>query len=389
MGDVHNRGSKDRPMWYCRYIDVDGKRKHRPTHQPTKALAMRFVAEIESRVARGLPGIPDPVAPERQGKALTLLVLARRFLKEANPPTKNPERYRSWLRYTLGKHVLPELGLLPIASLKPAQVEALRDRKLADGYKPATVNSMLKAISVLYLWARKQELHDGVNPTGGLRKTPPTGLMDYLSSDEVTRLLAYTREHAPNIYPMIATAIYTGMRKGELFGLRWIDLLFDRGVIHVAHSYGKEPKSGKWRAVPLHPALAPILRDWQRLSKPGALVFPVTSDPHKKPRMGTPDDMLGLEGLLLAAGCHVPVRPWHAMRHTFASHYVMSGGNLLALQKILGHSKFEMTQIYSHLAPDYMAGEIARLSFGAPPPSPIAKLTPAVLAATKRRPSAA
>jgi integrase len=54
------------------------------------------------------------------------------------------------------------------------------------------------------------------------------------------------------------------------------------------------------------------------------------------------------------------------MRHTFASHYVMSGGNLLALQKILGHSKFEMTQIYSHLAPDYMAGEIARLSFGAP-----------------------
>ena len=42
----------------------------------------------------------------------------------------------------------------------------------------------------------------------------------------------------------------------------------------------------------------------------------------------------------------------------------MSGGNLLALQKILGHSKFEMTQIYSHLAPDYMASEMARLSFG-------------------------
>ena len=78
-----------------------------------------------------------------------------------------------------------------------------------------------------------------------------------------------------------------------------------------------------------------------------------------------------LTELLLAAGCHVPVRPWHSLRHTFASHYVMSGGNLLALQKILGHSKFEMTQIYSHLAPDYMAGEMARLSYGipaAPPP---------------------
>jgi len=364
MGDVHNRGTKDRPQWYCRFVDLDGKRKHRPTHQPSKALAMRFVAEVEARVARGLVGIPEKHSPERQGKALTLLGLAERFLQEANPPTKNPERYRSWLRYTLGKHVLPDLAPLPIASLTPGQIEALRDRKLAQGYKPATVNSMLKAISVLYVWARKQGLFDGANPTGGLRKTPPAGLVDYLSSDEVAKLLRHTREHAPDVYPMLATAIYTGMRKGELFGLRWIDVQFDRGAIHVAHSYVKTPKSGKWRPVPMHPALGPILREWQRRCAPGQLVFPVVLDRGHKPRMGTADDMLGIDELLLAAGCHVPVRPWHALRHTFASHYVMSGGNLLALQKILGHSKFEMTQIYSHLAPDFMAGEMARLSFG-------------------------
>ena len=367
MGDVKNRGSKDRPQWYCRYIDVDGKRKHRPTHQPTKALAMRFVAEVEARVARGLVGIPDPTSPERQGKALTLLALAERFMHEANPPTKNPERYRQWFRYTMAKHVLPELGMIPVAVVKPGQVEAFRDRKLAAGYKPATVNAMLKAISVLYIWARKQSIHDGANPTGGLRKSSPAGLMDYLSSDEVNKLLTHTREHAPTIFPMIAAAIYTGMRKGELFGLRWIDVQFDRGLIHVAHSYGKTPKSGKWRPVPLHPALAPILRDWQRACPPGALVFPVVPDRGQQTRMGTADDMMGLEDLLRAAGCHVPVRPWHAMRHTFASHYVMSGGNLLALQKILGHSKFEMTSIYSHLAPDYMAGEMARLTFGEAP----------------------
>ena len=48
------------------YMDLDGKRKHRPTHQPSKALAMRFVAEVEARVARGLVGIPDVTEPERQ-----------------------------------------------------------------------------------------------------------------------------------------------------------------------------------------------------------------------------------------------------------------------------------------------------------------------------------
>ena len=363
MGDVHNRGTKSRPSWYCRYIDIDGKRKHRPTHQPTKALALRYVAEVEARVARGLSGIPERTAPEQQGRTLTLMALTQRFCSEAKPPTKNPARYRSWLHYTMGKHVLPVFGGLPIARLSSEMLEAFRDHKLADGYKPATVNSMLKAVSVLYIWARKQGLHAGVNPTSGLRQPTPMGLMDYLNGIEVSQLLEYTQEHAPTVHPMIATAIYTGMRKGELLGLRWSDILFDQGVIHVAHSYGKTPKSGRWRPVPLHPMLRPILRDWQERCPADPLVFPVVSPRGSKLRMGTPDDMMGLAALLHAAGCHVPIRPWHALRHTFASHYVMAGGNLLALQRILGHSKFEMTQIYSHLAPDYLAGEIARLSF--------------------------
>lgn len=371
MGDVHNRGSKDRPMWYCRYIDINGQRKHRPTHQPTKALAMRYLAEVEARVARGLVGFPETKGPERQGKALTLAALTEKFLKEANPPSKTPERYHKWMRYTMNKHVVPDLGMLPIGSVRTGQIEALRDRKLAEGYKVATANSMLKAISVLYVWARKQGLHDGANPTIGLRRPPPTGLMDYLSHEEVIRLLSYARKNAPDVFPMIAAAIYTGMRKGELFGLRWIDILFDRGIIHVAHSYGNAPKSGKWRPVPLHPTLAPILREWQSRCPPGELVFPIVFERGAIHRMGSANDMLDIEALLLAAGCHVPVRPWHALRHTFASHYAMSGGNLLALQKILGHSKFEMTQVYSHLAPDYMAGEIARLSFGPSHPSEI------------------
>jgi integrase len=343
MGDVKNRGSKDCPKWYCRYKDIDGKRKHRPTHQPTKALAMRFVVEVEARIARGLVGIPEPTTPERQGMALTLAGLAERFIREANPPTKDPKRYRAFMCYLIGKHVVPSIGEMPIAALKAGQVEVLRDRKLADGYKVTTINNMLKAISVLYVWARKQGLYDGMNPTSGLRKTPPTGLMDYLSGDEVAKLLAYARGHAPDVLPMIATAIYTGMRKGELFGLRWIDVLFDRGTIHVTHSYWKTPKSDRWRPVALHPALVPVLREWQHRCPPGPLVFPVVPERGRKPRMGTPDDMMGVEELLQAAGCHVPVRTWHAMRHTFASHFVMAGGNLLALQKILGHSKFGMT----------------------------------------------
>jgi len=370
MGDVRNRGSKDHPMWYCRYIDVDGKRKHRPTHQPSKALAMRYLAEVEARVARGVVGIPETSTAAQTTADLTLSVLTERFLSEPHSQVRNPERYRSWLRYTMHKHVLADLGMSSFSTISVRQVEALRDRKLTEGYKPSTVNSMLRALSVVWRWASKQGLTTAKNPTAGLTASSPAGLVDFLSQAEVVRLLSYAEQHASAIYPMLATAIYTGLRKGELFGLRWQDILLERNLIQVARSYSGAPKSGKWRPVPLHPALAPILRQWQQhcaRELPGVpLVFPVTLAHGHYARMGTADDMLDLEGLLKAAGCHVPVRPWHALRHTFASHYVMSGGNILALSKTLGHSKVETTMIYAHLAPDFMAAEIARLSFATP-----------------------
>jgi hypothetical protein len=58
---------------------------------------------------------------------------------------------------------------------------------------------------------------------------------------------------------------------------------------------------------------------------------------------------------------------WHGLRHSFASHFMMSGGNILTLQKLLGHSDIKMTLIYSHLAPDHLAAEVARKSFPTAP----------------------
>ena len=46
--------------------------------------------------------------------------------------------------------------------------------------------------------------------------------------------------------------------------------------------------------------------------------------------------------------------PFHILRHSFASHFIMAGGNVLSLQKILGHASIEMTLVYAHLAPDFL-----------------------------------
>jgi site-specific recombinase XerD len=84
--------------------------------------------------------------------------------------------------------------------------------------------------------------------------------------------------------------------------------------------------------------------------------------------MGTERDMLGIVELLAAAECHAPEHPWHGLRHTMASHFMMSGGNILTLQKLLGHSTLAMTMVYAHLAPDHLAGELARMAFAPPAP---------------------
>ena len=174
---------------------------------------------------------------------------------------------------------------------------------------------------------------------------------------------------------MIATAIYAGLRKGELFGLRWSDVALDAGRLDVNRSYMGLPKSGKPRHVPLHTELARILRQW-RVSCPSTnevLVFPV------KARsggyiMGSKEHMLDLPAILAAAGCHVATKPWHALRHTFAAHAVMSGVSLYTLQRLLGHADATMSARYAHLAPDFLAGEVARMNFAAPRAGDVADL---------------
>ena len=375
MGDVLNRGTKDKPRWYCRFVDADGKRKQRATSQPTRALALRVLAEIEARICRGQVGVPELAPEECERAQVTVRELAERFLEEyRSPRLKDLARYRREARTILGCRVLPVLGDRPAASVTTRDLERLRDDELAAGLAPASVVQTIAALSKLYALARKVGAVDCPHPATGCTRPRPAESIDFLDHAEVGRLLVHAERAAPALHPMIATAIYAGLRKGELFGLRWSDLALDAGRIDVNRSYLLAPKSGKPRHVPIHPSLAPILRAWRDRcpATEERLAFPVPSGPGH--RMGRREDTLGLEDLLRAAGCHAPAMPWHALRHSFAAHAVMGGASLYAVQRLLGHSSPLMTQRYAHLAPDFLAAEVARIAFAAPPAAGIADL---------------
>lgn len=380
--DFSHRGIVKRgDKFYVRYKDGDGIRKQRKVDGARSYKdAEDFLSAIRVRIRNGKVGINEPTAEDKAQQALTLAQLVDRFNVEYRPPKlKDIVEYRKQTKSVMGVRVLPTLGKRPAMSITSGDMETLRDSLIDAKYTGASVAWTLARLSKVYEWAIAKGIIGGKNPARGVDRPDRDRTFDYLSAPEVGGLLRWLEGNAslfvdrgmPQVFPMIATAIYAGPRKGELFGLRWIDLHFDRSQITIARSYAGKTKSGKVRHVPMHPALARILRLWRdskdRPADVDGLVFPMFDEDAKAWRMGVRRDMLDLVDWLKLAGCRAPRRPWHALRHTFASHFMMSGGSILTLSKLLGHASLEMVMIYAHLAPDFMAGEVARIVFPVSP----------------------
>ena len=359
MGEVLRRTKGNKFLgFYLRFYEA-GRRRILASKQPTYVEARRMLLEIEARIARGEAGLT-----ERPGPWPTVSQLVDRFAADySRPRLKDVDRYRAQRRSVLQK-ALPMLGGCVSSQVREADVSRLRDallRRFATG----TVRNVLASLSILFSWAVKHGLAPH-NPCRGVERPTAEQRLDFLSRDEVRRLLATTarattdRERMQHV--AVSLALYTGMRKGELFGLRWIDLDVDTRRLTVARSYGSSPKSGKARHLRLPAELVPLLRTWRDQCPTSAdgLVLPCGLTPGQ---MARSDAMLGLPRVLKSAGIRAISRCWHSLRHTFASHFIMSGGNILTLSKILGHRDVKVTMQYAHLAPDFLGDEMDRLKY--------------------------
>lgn len=362
MAYIINRGTKAHPKWYAKYRDIDGKWKQKATHQPTLKEAQRFVAELVGRIARGQIGIPEVSPEEHKRQTITVAELAHRFVAEyASPRLRNRARYMEQVRSVFKHRLLPH----PIAAMAAAEVRkkdgaSLREALIRDGYRPATVNQALAHVSRLFTWAAEQELIDCKNPFASI---------DYLRTKPSRE--CYTREQVEHLldpehlHPPIAVALYTGMRRGEIAALTWDCVRFDLSRIEIRHSFSGPTKSDKVRQIPIHRELVPILQAWQARcpASPQGLVFPLAVG--RQWRMQTPRSLAHVREALEAAGCPADLeRPWHAMRRTFATLFIESGGSRDALERILGHttSGNRITSVYILPSLEHAAREMAKLS---------------------------
>lgn len=364
MGEVIKRTKGGKFLgYYLRWYE-SGRRIQRASGCATYLEAKRKLLDIEARAARGESTWNAP----RTKEDLTVREVCERFLSEfQSPRIKHIGRYRLWSRASL-RPLLAAIGAVPLAKLTRRQLEQIRD-ELCQRYRANTVRNILRPLGAALSWAMRQGIIIQ-SPMRGLELPRRERSLESLTQEEATQLLAEAERQARagalpwwSRWVAISLALRMGLRRGEVFGLRWTDIDFGAKRVTIARSYNLAPKSGKTRYLPLPASLVPLLEEWRRLCPETAesLVCPVAH--HGRWQMSSEKATHGLRLLLKASGCRPLTRGWHALRHTFASQYLMAGGSIAALQQMLGHASVETTMIYSHLSSDYLAKEIERLKY--------------------------
>lgn len=275
-------------------------------------------------------------------------------------------------------------GLYPkqLSEIVALDVERIKTKRLKAGRTPATVNRDLDRIRSVFSRAVEWDFLP-VHPLKSVKraKGADNSRVRYLSADEeqwlrkalgdreAERRASRERHNAwhaargteghpqwpadgytDHLMPLVLLALNTGLRRGELLGLRWENINLVSAILTVPAGIAK---SRKGRHVPLNIEAMNTLKRWRKQTSIDGLVFPGAGGG----RMGHINT--SWEGLAEAA--NLKDFRFHDLRHDFASKLVMAGVDLNTVRELLGHSDLKMTLRYAHLAPQKLADAVARL----------------------------
>lgn len=349
-GSLRKRGRRD-PVWELQwredYIRGDGSIGRRLTTAiigPVAGMTQRQARKAADEILR-----PLNLGKLRPGSTMTLKEFVDRyFIPNAFPSLKlsTQKRYRQ----ILNLHLLPAFGPLRLNQLGTIEIQTFVLNKMAGGLSWESVDHFRNLLSKIFANARKWGLHAGDNPATGveLPEKRPVREKHVLAPEQIPPLLACLAEPTRT---MVLVGLLTGLRVSEILGLRWQDLNFPAGELHVQQAYyrgqmGTPKTMGSRRTVPMPPRLADALAAHCRrisLQVPDHVVFQTAK--------GTPlNDSNLLHRHLKPAGAKLgmPWLNWHTLRRTHATLFQRVGGALKEAQAQLGHSRMSTTlEIYT------------------------------------------
>lgn len=331
------------------YSERDGKKLYKTFQREAEARSWR--ADTKRSLDRGSLRAPGSRTIREAGEAWLAGAERGEIRNRSGRPFK-PSSLRGY-RQSFIDRIVPAVGHVKVAALTTSDLQVLVDQWQTEGHAASTVRNTLRPLQAIYRRARARE-GVPVNPTRDLElPVPERREVEIISPPVAARLLAALPQRDRVIW---ATALYAGLRSGELRALRWSAVDFSKNVIEVRESWDPkegpvEPKTRRSRRrVPVPNILREQLRDLRQhkaASPNGSLVFAVAEEtPFQPERLYRHAD---------SAWHHAGIRDrlrLHQARHTYASFMIAAGVNAKALSSFMGHASITVTfDLYGHLMP--------------------------------------
>lgn len=253
-----------------------------------------------------------------------------------------------------------ELGVYTLADITPDLITEIKDKLLSEitpkGTKraPSTVARYLSSLSPVFTVAINEWQWLEESPMRKIKKPKEArGRVRFLDDDERQRLLTACQESRnKQLYLCVILALSTGMRQGELMGLKWPDVNLRDGFI-ILH----KTKNGDRRRVPLAGHGLMLLQEHAKVRRLDTnLLFP--GNVHK-------DKPIDLRKPFITALTKAEIIDfkWHDLRHCTASYLAMNGASLAEIAEVLGHKTLQMVKRYAHLSDGHVSSVVeSRLS---------------------------
>lgn len=347
MGHIVRKAASDGTLrYYARYKLPSGRWRWEGGYK-RKRDAEALLARREKEIAEGAYGMRGDIA---------FSDFADEWLRNYAALKVKPKTLRDYEAITRN-HLKPYFGKELLRTIDAGKIQGMVARKKESGLSASTVTKILVVL---------KEMLKHAQVWGYIRENPASFVtaprrkreeMDYLTPEEVRRFLDAS---PPDCYALFATAVFTGMRQGELLGLKWGDIDLERRLIYVRRSYTEgrysETKTpGSMRTVVISPFLVDVLKGHKATTR-----FRAPEDPVFASSSGKPLDAVNLVKrdflpTLERAGLR-RIR-FHDLRHTYAALMISLGENLLFVQRQMGHASISTTtDLYGHLLPQASKG---------------------------------